>query len=48
MSAAPFISKSKFLWGLQCPKLLWTSCNAKHLIPAPDATTQAVANAVVL
>jgi hypothetical protein len=38
----PFISKSKFLWGLQCPKLLWHAYNRKDLIPAPDAATQAI------
>jgi len=37
----PFISKSKFLWGLQCHKLLWHADNAKHLIPEPDASQQA-------
>ncbi len=42
MSDAPFISKSKFLWGRQCPKLLWTAYNAKDLIPAPDAATPAI------
>lgn len=39
---APYISKSKFLAGLQCHKLLWHACNAKHLIPEPDAQTQAI------
>jgi len=29
----PHISKSKFLQGLQCPKLLWSAYNAKHLFP---------------
>ena len=38
----PLISKSKFLWGRQCPKLLWTAYNAQDLIPAPDASLQAV------
>jgi hypothetical protein len=42
MKNAPLISKSKFLWGLQCPKLLWHAYNAKHLIPETDAATQAV------
>jgi CRISPR/Cas system-associated exonuclease Cas4 (RecB family) len=36
------ISKSKFLWGLQCPKLLWYAYNAKDLIPEPDAATLAI------
>ena len=37
----PFISKSKFLWGLQCHKLLWFAYNQKDAIPKPDAATQA-------
>src|SRR5437762_12140435 len=37
-----FISKSKFLWGLQCHKLLWHAYNAKHLIPEAGAQQQAV------
>ncbi len=37
-----YISKSKFLWGLQCPKLLWHAYNAKDLIPEPDASQQAI------
>jgi len=37
-----FISKSKFLWGLQCHKLLWHAYNAKHLMPGPDAQQQAI------
>jgi hypothetical protein len=40
----PFISKSKYLWGLQCPKLLWHAYNAKELIPEPDAAQQAIFN----
>lgn len=44
----PSISKSKFLWGLQCLKLLWTGYKAKDRIPEPDAARQAVADAVVL
>lgn len=42
MSRSPYISKSKFLQGLQCPKLLWSACNAKHLFPEVDAALQAV------
>jgi len=42
MSSSPYISKSKYLWGLQCPKLLWYAYNAKELIPEPDAVTQAI------
>ncbi|MGO8837581.1 MAG: DUF2779 domain-containing protein [Limisphaerales bacterium] len=41
-TATPSISKSKFLWGQQCHKLLWHAYNAKHLIPEPDASQQAV------
>ena len=40
--AMPLISKSEFLAGLQCQKLLWTAHNAKHLIPKPDTRTQAI------
>lgn len=36
------ISKSKFLSGLQCSKLLWTAYNAKHLIPSPDDSLEAI------
>ena len=32
----PYISKSKFLWGSQCRKLLWVAYNAKERIPEPD------------
>ncbi len=38
----PFVSKSKFLWGAQCQKLLWYAYNAKDQIPEPDAATQAI------
>ena len=41
-SDGPFISKSKYLWGLQCHKLLWHAYNAKNLIPEPDASQQAI------
>src|SRR5512136_1691183 len=41
-SATPYISKSKFLWGLQCSKLIWHAYNARHLIPEPDASQQAI------
>jgi hypothetical protein len=36
------ISKSKFLAGKQCGKLLWTHYNARERIPAVDASTQAI------
>jgi hypothetical protein len=35
------LSKSKFLHGLQCHKLLWCDFNAKDLFPPVDAATQA-------
>lgn len=37
-----FISKSKYLQGIQCSKLLWFSYNARERIPPYDAATQAV------
>lgn len=39
---SPFISKSKYLSGLQCHKLLWFQYNAKDQIPEFDAQTQAI------
>ena len=39
---SPFISKSKYLNGLQCHKLLWFYYNAKDQIPAFDAQTQEI------
>lgn len=36
------ISKSRFLQGLQCPKLLWSAYHAKHLFPEVDDALQAV------
>jgi hypothetical protein len=41
-TATPYISKSKFIWGLQCAKLIWHAYHAKDLIPPPDAQTQAI------
>jgi hypothetical protein len=38
----PVISKSKYLSGLQCQKLLWYHYNRSDEIPAPDAATQAI------
>jgi hypothetical protein len=37
----PDLSKTDFLLGLQCPKLLWTTKNSKNQIPDDDAATQA-------
>jgi hypothetical protein len=39
---SPVLSKSKYLEGLQCPKLLWYEYNSKKDIPGIDAKTQAV------
>ncbi|OQB31054.1 MAG: hypothetical protein BWY08_00753 [Bacteroidetes bacterium ADurb.Bin174] len=36
------ISKTKYLNGLQCKKLLWHIYNAPESIPEPDEDTQAV------
>jgi len=36
------ISKSRFLAGLQCPKLLWHLANAPTELPAVDDATQAI------
>jgi hypothetical protein len=36
----PYISKSKYLAGLQCPKLLWTHFNNRTAIPDPDEARQ--------
>ena len=38
----PMISKSKYLAGLQCHKLLWFYYNAKDEIPKTDAAKQAI------
>jgi hypothetical protein len=38
----PLISKSKYLEGLQCRKLLWFRYNAKNRIPPVDPSTQAI------
>ena len=37
-----FISKSKYIGGLQCFKLLWYNYNAKDEIPPYDESTQAI------
>ncbi len=36
------LSKSKYITGLSCSKLLWCQFNAPELIPAFDETTQAI------
>jgi len=37
-----FLSKSKYLNGLQCRKLIWCQYNTKDKVPAYDAATQAI------
>ena len=39
---SPFLSKSKYLDGLKCPKLLWYEYNRKEDFPEVDAATQAI------
>jgi len=34
------LTKSKYLKGLQCPRLLWVKVNDKSRLPEPDANTQ--------
>jgi len=34
------LSKSRYLNGLQCPKLLWVATNEPERISEPDTTTQ--------
>ena len=41
-SHQPVLSKSTFLMGRQCSKLVWFRYNAKDQIPAPDEAQQAV------
>ena len=41
-SRAPYISKSTYLMGLQCAKLIWFRYNAKDQIPTPDEATLAI------
>ena len=48
MTYQPFLSKSKYLSGLQCHKLLWHYYNAKEEIPQVDAGTQAIINQGIL
>ncbi len=38
----PLLSKSKYMNGLQCPKLLWYQYNRKEEIPPVDPATQAI------
>ena len=38
----PFLSKTKYLDGLKCPKLLWYKFNKRSLVPKPDVSLQAI------
>lgn len=40
MKKLPNLSKTKFVGGLQCHKLMWYQVNAKDQIPAPSAAKQ--------
>jgi len=40
----PFLSKTKYLDGLKCHKLLWYEYNRKEDLPEIDAATQAILN----
>jgi len=39
---SPVFSKSRYLEGLQCPKLLWKRCNAKDEFPPLDESKRAI------
>jgi hypothetical protein len=38
--ASKLLTKSKYIYGIQCPKLLWMAVNRPVDIPEPDAATQ--------
>ena len=38
------LTKSKFLNGIQCPKLLWTRCNAPQDIPEASEQLQIISD----
>jgi len=38
--SSKLLTKSKYLYGIQCLRLLWISVNRPELIPQPDAATQ--------
>ena len=42
MKDKPFLSKTKYLDGLKCHKLLWYEYNRKEDLPEIDAATQAI------
>ena len=39
---SPVISKSRYMAGLQCPRLLWHKFNQPDAFPPVDAATQAI------
>ena len=41
------LTKSNYLTGLQCPKLLWITKNDKDRIPEPDEIQQLTAFATI-
>lgn len=40
----PMLSKSRYLNGLQCPRLLWIATNEPERIPEPDAALQYISD----
>ena len=36
----PLLSKSKYLYGIQCPRLLWMAINEPEKLPEVDEATQ--------
>jgi hypothetical protein len=40
--SSTMLSKSRYLNGLQCPRLLWIASNEPQKIPEPDAATQRI------
>ena len=42
MSRQKIITKSKYINGLKCAKLLWIDCNDRERIPDPDIGLQHV------
>jgi len=42
--STPLISKTSFLAGVQCPKLLWTRINDPEALPPADEATQGLSD----
>ena len=36
----PLLSKTKYLYGIQCPRLLWMAINEPEKLPEVDEATQ--------